>query len=353
MRESGWAFLYARFAVWALAAFAIASPVDISKASPAGFPTNLENYLTTVVRLTQNERKLLMEGAPVTRLLDADANYEVAAFGAVWINAPMRRYVDALKDIESFERGGGFRITKRIGTPPRIEDFNALQLSKEEVADLRTCRVGDCELKLSQEALQTLRTQVNWKAPDARAAAESVMRQLAYEYVTGYLAGGNERLAVYRDKSRPTFVAGEFRSMIDQMPWLMKYMPDLRHYLLEYPKATLPNSTSFLYWQETQFGLKPTIRISHLVIQEGPGETAVASKMLYATHYFWTALELRVLVPDPSRGPGFWFVTVNRSRSDGLSGFMGRIIRWRVRSEVKKGAENALTSTKNILERRR
>jgi hypothetical protein len=74
-------------------------------------------------------------------------------------------------------------------------------------------------------------------------------------------------------------------------------------------------------------GLKPTIRISHLTIREGPDDTMVASKMLYGSHYFWTALELRTLVPDPARGPGFWFVTVSRSRSDGLGGFTGMIVR--------------------------
>jgi hypothetical protein len=76
----------------------------------------------------------------------------------------------------------------------------------------------------------------------------------------------------------------------------------------------------------------------------------VASKMLYASHYFWTALELRVLLPDHTRGPGFWLVTVNRSRSDGLSGFTGRVIRGRVRSEVEDGTRAALTATKTRLE---
>lgn len=166
------------------------------------------------------------------------------------------------------------------------------------------------------------------------------MRRIAYEYVTGYLEGGNERLAVYRDKSRPTFVATEFRSMVDQMPELTTYMPNTRRYLLEYPNFEFPGSTSFLYWQETQFGLKPR-------------RLVVASKMLYANHYFWTALELRALVPDPSRGPGFWFATVNRSRSDGLSGFVGRVVRGRVRGEVEKAALAALTSTKSMLEKGR
>jgi hypothetical protein len=116
--------------------------------------------------------------------------------------------------------------------------------------------------------------------------------------VTGYLAGGNGRLAVYRDNSRPTFVAEEFRSMVDQMPSLTTYMPDLRRYLLDYPNAPLPDSTSFLYWQETEF-------------------------------------------------------TINRSRSDGLSVFRGFIVRRRVRSEVQNGTLTALNMTKHMLEQAR
>ena len=102
--------------------------------------------------------------------------------------------------------------------------------------------------------------------------------------------------------------------------------------------------------KKTEFGLKPTIRISHLTIREGPDDTVVTSKMLYATHYFWTGLEVRVLVPDRSRGPGFWFMTVNRSRSDGLSGFTGLFVRRRVRSEVQDGTVASLKMTKQMLE---
>ena len=75
--------------------------------------------------------------------------------------------------------------------------------------------------------------------------------------------------------------------------------------------------------------------------------------MLYASHYFWTALEVRVLAPDPARGSGFWFIMVNRSRSDGLSGFIGRIVRGRVRSEVQQGTVAALKLTKANMEGQR
>ena len=114
---------------------------------------------------------------------------------------------------------------------------------------------------------------------------------------------------------------------------------------------TLPNADSFLYWQMAQFGLKPTVRINHLTIAAEQTHTSVVSKMLYASHYFWTALELRVLVPDPARGEGFWFVNVNQSRSDGLSGFTGAAIRGRVRGETEKGMQSALKLTKTRMER--
>lgn len=316
----------------------------------AGLPPRLDSYLSTTVRPTEAERKRLMSGGPVTKLLEADASKEVAVFGAVWIDAPARRYVEAVEDIENFEKGGGFKLTKRISSPPALADFDGLRLPEDDVKDLRTCRVGDCQLKLGEKGLQVFRTEVDWNRPGVHEAAEAVMRRLAFEYVTGYLEGGNERFAVYRDNTRPTFVAEEFRAMVDAMPSLTMYMPGLRRYLLEYPKVQLPDATSFLYWQETEFGLKPTIRINHLTIQDKPDSTIVASKMLYASHYFWTALELRMLLPDPARGPGFWLVTINRSRSDGLSGFRGLFVRRRVRSEAVKGVLAALTATKKRLE---
>ncbi|MBP1633918.1 MAG: hypothetical protein H6Q10_492 [Acidobacteria bacterium] len=332
-----------------LAAAGAPAPARAPQAPPRVLPPMLERYLAEVVQPTPTERAQMLGGRAVTKLLTADESKEVAVFGAVWIDAPITRYLDAVRDIESFERGGGFVVTKRLSDPPRLEDFAAMHLPAEDVADLRTCRVGDCEVKLSERALRRFQTEINWKGPNVQAAADALMREILLEYVKGYLEGGNERLAVYRDQSRPTFVPQEFRTMVEGTP-AANYMPDLRQYLLDYPSATLPNSTSFLYWQETRFGLKPTIRVSHLTIAETSGGAVVASKMLYASHYFWTGLEVRTLVPDPSRGRGFWFVTVNRGRSDGLGGFTGRLIRGRVRSESQKGSLAALEATKKRLE---
>jgi hypothetical protein len=335
----------------AVALLAVATAgVEPSQQAGRTLPSRLDAYLTQVVKLTPRERETLLQGGAVTKLLDADPSKEVAVFAATWIDAPPRRYVDAVQDIERFERGRGFNITRRISNPPRLEDFAEMRLPDEDVRALRSCRVGDCDVKVSEKGLQRFHREVDWNAPDAADKVNAIFRELGYEYVKGYLEGGNDRLAVYRDDQRPRFVADEFRLMVNSMPELTDFMPNVRRYLLEFPRVNMSDTISFLYWQETEFGLKPTIRISHLSIRESPTETVVASKMLYASHYFWTGLELRTLLPDPSRGQGFWFVTVSRSRSDGLSGFRGMFVRGRVQNAVRNGALSAVQATKRRLE---
>ncbi len=314
--------------------------------------SRLSGYLEPIVQLSSSELARLERGEPVTRLLESDASKEVAVFGAVWIDAPASAYVEALHDIESLEHGKAFPITQRISDPPRASDFARLRLQDKDLSDLRKCRVGDCKFKLGEAAVERMQREVDWRSPDARARAEAVFRDQALDLVRGYRQGGNARLAVYRDDPTPTFVADEFRALLDRMPWVERMWPALHRFLLDYPRASLPGGDDFLYWQETDFGLKPTIRISHLAIWPRGHETVVASKMLYASHYFWTALEIRLLRPDPARGEGFWFVNISRSRADGLDGFRGFFIRGRVRSAVEKGLRTSLVATRARLEGR-
>jgi hypothetical protein len=317
--------------------------------APATLPPELDRYITKYVNLTPAQRADLLAGRAVTKLLDSDPSKEVAVFGATWIAASMASYVAAVRDIERLESGENFIVTKKIGDPPSIDDFAQLRVPDDDAEDLRTCKVGQCQIKLPQSAIERVRREVNWsKSP--RTDLNRIARELALDYVKSYLAGGNDELAVYRDAERPTFVATEFRSMIERLPSLAEFLPDLKRYLLDFPKTSLANSESFLYWQQAKFGLKPTLRINHVVITQEADHVVVASKMLYASHYFWTALEVRVLLSDPGRGAGFWFVTISRSRSDGLTGFVGRVIRGKVRDEAEKGIAAVLASTRAKLE---
>ena len=160
------------FSALAFFVLVVAQAAPASQQSSRKLPPKLESFLATTVHATPAEYQRLRDGEPITKLLDSDPSVETAVFGAVWIKAPISRYVDAIRDIENFEIGGGFKVTKRISTPPRIEDFAAMRFPKDDLEDLRTCKVGDCEIKLGQEALARLRAEVNWNGQNPEGASK-------------------------------------------------------------------------------------------------------------------------------------------------------------------------------------
>src|SRR5690349_16393926 len=78
--------------------------------SGARLPGWLDDYATKNVRLPAAQRSQLLGGQAVTAMMESNPSNEVAVFGAVWIDAPMGRYVAAVNDIEDFEKGDNFRV---------------------------------------------------------------------------------------------------------------------------------------------------------------------------------------------------------------------------------------------------
>jgi len=74
--------------------------------------------------------------------------------------------------------------------------------------------------------------------------------------------------------------------------------------------------------------------------------------MLWASHYFRTALEFRLLVPvKTSDGkPALYCVVLQRSYVDGLTGLKGRLIRGPIMSRTVSSMQGYLSSIKKKLE---
>jgi len=76
---------------------------------------------------------------------------------------------------------------------------------------------------------------------------------------------------------------------------------------------------------------------------------AVAVKQLFASHYFETALDLTVCVPDQEH-PGMYVITLKGSSQAGLTGFKGGIVRKVAVDKSRSSLEKALESIKQKLE---
>jgi len=330
--------------------------VILSAVSAAAQPREPHHYLRTAIGLKDSEIRQAEQGQVIVKVLHTPLKREVAIFGIVWIEATTTFFVDRYEDIENFEKGTGILQIEKISNPPQLSDFTPIRWPEEDIRAIPKCRVGKCAVKIDEASLQRLQSEIDWSAPDAEAKARRLIAEIAYETAQRYLEGGDETLAAYRDKKRPTYLAKEFDNMLESSPFLYEYLPKLHDYLKNFPKAQLPGSTSFLYWSVNEFGLKPLFRMNHVVIyplEEGHNaNVAIASKMLYASHYFHCALELRFLVQDSAhpKDVGFYIISVNRSRSDGLTGLFGSIVRSKGAKRAKDGLAGALLNLKTNLE---
>ena len=337
---------------WAFALAAVASLAAQSGSS-------VGRFLNETVGFSIDDLRGLDGGSAVIRSLDTPVHQELAHVGVVHLDVPPDEFVDLFRDIERFERGPGIPQIGRFGSPPRLADLQSLTLPAQDVEELPKCRTGDCQVKLSADALIRFRTDVDWSSADAGRQASELAREMVLDLVRAYQAEGNAALGAYVDDDDPLLVAEQFRALLASRDPLPAAVPGLLRYLDDYPRGLPVGADEFFYWTVVDFGMKPTIRVNHVVIhplveRSSTGIAyAIATKQLYASHYFHTTLELRFLADriDRAGRAGSTLISVTRSRSDGMTGFRGWFLRPIIRRRSRDAVRNYLEHVRRQVER--
>jgi hypothetical protein len=307
----------------------------------------------TQVGLSQDQRASLEAGRPVAKVLSWGESSEIYVFGAVRINGSAAAYLKSARNVRARAGTQGYLGVGEIPSTPTAADLSGLSLDPDDITALKSCREGDCDVQLPSAAIQAFRDSVNWSRPDVAMQVNTLARSRVLDLIREYQRGGNDALGVYRDKEHPARVAKQFETMISRAAALPEVVPQLRQYLLHYPDTDLPGADSFLYWEKVDFGMKPTIRVNHgVVYQPQEGISVVAIKQLYASHYFQTALDVSVCVPDSKPvSRGFYLLTIKGSEQDGLTGLKGSMVRRVVVDKTRSSLEKALAAIKETIER--
>jgi hypothetical protein len=109
------------------------------------------------------------------------------------------------------------------------------------------------------------------------------------DLVRAYQTNGNEALGHYDDGDETPPVADAFRALLAGSDLLPAPVPALIAYLEDYPRGRPTGAEDFFYWSVVDFGLKPTMRVSHVTIDplaDTPSSDiayAIAIKQLYAS----------------------------------------------------------------------
>jgi hypothetical protein len=113
----------------------------------------------------------------------------------------------------------------------------------------------------------------------------------------------------------------------------------------------LASSKDVLFWTHKDFGLKPTVALTHAVGYAPPGteDAVVAWKQLYASHYFNGGLSITTYAKD---GPASYLVQLDRVRADSLGGAFGGVKRSKMAGAMEGDLRKFLEGTKKALQAR-
>ncbi len=326
-------------------------------ATPFGQSSPPEPYAFLQKHLAFSAAELiaLERGQTIVRLPKTVETREVAAFAIMRLDVPQEFFLEKMRDIVNFKKSDNVLQIGKFSNPPRAEDLAGLTLDPAEIDSIRRCRVNSCDLKLSAQAIERFRKQINWAAPDFRERVSALQREILLEYVNAYWKGGNGSLGEYNDRSYPVRLADEFRPLIQPAPYMYEYGPEFQKYLESFPNFRPAGVEDFIYWSKEKFGLKPVVSVTHISVykvQHANGsDVLIASKGIYANHYFETSLGLTCFIQSQSSQPArTYLIYINRSKTDALRGLLGGLKRSLIGGSLRDGAKNNMDMIKKKLE---
>src|SRR5262245_42597505 len=101
-------------------------------------------------------------GQVIARVAPGDNAREVAVLGAVRIRTAKENTLSYFTQLIGFEDGEVTLQFGRFSQPPVASDVNRLTLESDDVDSLKSCRPGDCDLRLGAAGLTEVRQAVDW-----------------------------------------------------------------------------------------------------------------------------------------------------------------------------------------------
>lgn len=280
-----------------------------------------ERFQSNLFAVSRTDLKQIDAGTTVTRALPTVERSEVAVYGATRLNVSKAAFIERFRAIAEFKKSPGVEQIGVFSDPPTIRDLDRLTFDGDDFKARINANCGD----------------------------DQSVRRYLLDRVLDYRAHGNASLGEYRDKRTPVQLAQEFSTLLDHSTLLHAHDPEIHGYLERYPAARPSGVEEFIYWSKERFGFKPVISITHVIIHQRANvqpAVFIASKQIFASHYFRASLGLTVLT---DANPGTYLVYLNRSRIDAVGGPLGGLVRAIVSDRMVSGTQRILAETRRRL----
>jgi hypothetical protein len=318
--------------------------------------SGLHDFFANNIGLSEEQIAAIKSGKAVVKAMPPRTPAEVFLFGAVYIHAAPEKYIQFAHDFDRLRQLPNYLALGVVSTPSQLSDLSGFSFDDDDIKALKDCKPGNCLIQMPASSMDKAQEAIDWSAADPSQQVNKLLQKAALELVRRYQRDGNQALGVLHDKRNPTDVPRQFAYMLNYAKVLPERLPDFHRYLLDYPDYRPSNTDDAFYWANVKFGLKPTLRIVHLITMRGktgdPVVYAVAEKQLYSSHYFETALDLSFCVRSVEKAgePGFYLIKTMGSEQAGLTGLKGSIVRKAAVSGSLSNLQKALTAIRNTLE---
>ncbi len=347
------------FGRWSQLATRVALTLTLlgSAAASAQSTSGLHDFFANNIGLSEDQIGAIKSGKAVVKAMPPRSPAEVLLFGAVYIHAAPEKYLQFAHDFDRLRQLPNYLALGVFSNPPQLSDLDGFSFHDDDIKALKDCKPGDCLIQMPASSMERAQKAIDWSAADPSRQVNDLLRKAALDLVVRYQKDGNQALGVFHDKHNPTDVPQQFAYMLSYAKALPEQLPDFHRYLLEYPDYRPAETEDAFYWAKVKFGLKPTLRIVHLITMRGkPGDPvvyAMAEKQLYSSHYFETALDLSFCVRAGEKAdePGFYLIKEMGSEQAGLIGLKGSIVRKAAVSGSLSNLQKALTAIRSTLER--
>jgi len=304
----------------------------------------LQRILSQKASFEAADFSALEQGQTIVKLTPITDKREVAVCGLITLRTSAEQFLQSYLDGLTRQNNQTVLEAGRFGTAPAVADLQQLTIDTDEIEDLKSCVAGDCQLKLSAQMIERFRREVDWQAADYQAQATQLLKTMLVDYVRDYLARGPAALIEYNDKRDSVRMADEQQALSSASGYLNDLLRDGQPALQLVEEA--------IVWSKIKFGLKPVLVVNHVraykVEREHGPQVLVASKQIYANHYFTSSLALTAFVNVPGAAP--YLVYENRSRTDGLVGPFSKLKRGVIERKLVDGLKSVLEQSKVRLE---
>ena len=314
---------------------------------------SIDDFLLRGVALSPAQLTALSRGETVARVLPTTGDRDVAVFAAVQINVPRSFFIERQRDFARALKAPTRTHVQIFTDPASAANVQALDVDKDVVGELKSCRPGACTLKLPATDMDRLRKTIDFSAPDARSRVAAYARERMVEYVTDYRRRGNVAMVVYDDRGTVRS-SDALTAMLADSSSVIRTVPSLARRLASVSRDTVAGASDVIFWSFDELPrMQRVLRITHQSIYsppELPGTTMIAEKQIYADHYFEAGLELLGVVDRGAaaaggEAAGITLVADRRYRFDNLPSGGLLNIRGRVTNGLR---DNALADLQRL-----